>query len=67
MKQEITEDEYMKKGLAKEIKRVIDGMKIEDSDEFEERSGFRSETCGEDMIYNQALIDVKKAILKLVI
>ena len=45
-----------------DLLKKIEEMKIESLEEFEERSGFKSETCGTDMIYNLALEDIKKLI-----
>ena len=63
--------EGMKKGLAKEIKRIIDGMIGEENKEPKSEL-IRNPLKGDEYQdyydgYNQALKDVKKAILKLVI
>ena len=60
MKQEITEDEYMKKGLTKEIKRVVGDIEYPPWPE-DEYIKF------EKLIFDQAREIIKKAILKLVI
>jgi len=60
MKQEITEDEYMKKGLAKEVKRVF---KEVENPYLDVHNG-----DGHDYrIFKEARETFKKAILKLVI